>query len=163
VKLGAALATIVVVIVIITTSACSQPDTTIDRVFDPCSPLALELVDATDAQRASTGEGIAMWNTLLGAQLTLDEQSDAPRVPVHFDDAGANFHGYYDDERGIVYINNDIADDRARAITLAHELGHAFGLLHEEERVSVMNSGNQKIEPNEGDEDALVRLWGQCN
>jgi hypothetical protein len=162
VKLGAMLS-LSIVIVIITTSACSSGDDTIDVVFDPCEPLVLELGTESDAQRASTQRAVTMWNTLAGAQLQVDEEIDAPHLPVRFDDAGSSFHGYYDDELAIVYINNGIEDEHARAVTVAHEVGHAFGLFHDDDRVSVMNSGNLKIEPNEGDEDALVRLWGQCN
>ena len=71
---------------------------------------------------------------------------------------------HYDDEGAVVYINHDL-DGRETAITVAHELGHAFGLYHvrKEERTSVMNHGNLVHEPNDSDVDALEDVWGACS
>ena len=81
-----------------------------------------------------------------------------------FDPAGTSFHGFYDDAVGVVYVNEAIEDDHARAVTVAHELGHAFGLLHIDvtRDHSVMNDGNMKTPPNDFDADALIALWGRC-
>jgi predicted Zn-dependent protease len=47
---------------------------------------------------------------------------------------------------------------------IAHELGHAFGLVHvsPDTRPSVMNPGNTTVAPNDGDRAALEALWGTC-
>ena len=52
----------------------------------------------------------------------------------------------------------------AQAVTIAHEIGHAFGLAHVPagERASVMNPGNLNIEPNADDAATLALRWGAC-
>jgi len=72
--------------------------------------------------------------------------------------------GVYDDERGVVFINRKITEGHGRAVTVAHELGHAFGLPHvvESERASLMNPANTSIEPTGDDVAALRALWGNC-
>ena len=135
----------------------------IDTVFDPCEPLVLEVESASGEEEARVADGLAMWNERAGSVLTLDDVEHAPRLPIVFDDAPAAFNGHYDDEEAVVYINHDL-DGRETAITVAHELGHAFGLYHvnKDERPSVMNHGNLEHTPNEGDVDALEELWGAC-
>lgn len=143
-------------------------DTTLEIVSDVCEPTAvIAPADATEAQLASIDEGIAMWGRLGfdrmvradGALLT-----GGQHIEVVFDDAAAFFHGLYDDEHGVVYINRALSDDHQRSVTVAHELGHAFGLLHvaRDARVSVMNPDNLVVEPNDGDAAELVTLWGVC-
>jgi hypothetical protein len=84
-------------------------------------------------------------------------------LPVHFQRAGAPFHGFYDDRNVQIFINQDL-DDHARAVAIAHEVGHAFGLVHVApgERPSLMNSGNITIDPNSGDVATLAARWGNC-
>jgi predicted Zn-dependent protease len=47
-------------------------------------------------------------------------------------------------------------------VTIAHELGHTFGLwhVHPSTRRSVMNPGNTTITPTERDVDSVRALWG---
>jgi hypothetical protein len=139
-------------------------DGKIDTVFDPCEPLVLDAEDGTGDERASIEKATQLWNAVASTQLSAAPVDGAPRVPVFFDDAGDNFHGQYDDQAGVIYINNDIDSDHARAVTLAHEAGHAMGLLHVDvdEHVSVMNDGNLVTEPNDFDVAALQAIWGAC-
>ncbi len=172
---------LVALLVPLTTTACGQSkgDGKIDTVFDPCAPLVIAPVDGSAREKESVFRGVALWNDTAGSQLsvqgdgTLDSDDDdadsdaadsAPVIPLHFDEAGSNFHGYYDDVGAIVYINDDMDDDRQRAITIAHEIGHAFGLLHVDvdDDASVMNDGNLETAPNDFDVDALRALWGAC-
>ncbi len=136
----------------------------IDIVFDPCEPLVLEVQEGNSEEESRVADAIDLWNQRAGSMLTLDEVEHAPLLPVVFDDAPAAFNGHYDDEDAVVYINHDL-NGRETAITVAHELGHAFGLYHvrAEERASVMNHGNLVVEPNESDVDALEAVWGACS
>lgn len=149
------------------TLGCAPDAGPIETVFDPCAPLHVDVErDARAEERASVRAGLAMWNEATASALALAPDADAEtaRVPLHFDPAGSAFHGYYDDENGIVYINERIQDDRARTITVAHELGHVFGLLHvdSDERPSLMNEGNTTVTLQPGDVDTLAALWGTC-
>lgn len=138
-------------------------DEALEIVFDVCQPI--ELVAADDAsvdERRGIEVGAAMWTSMGHYQLTGGD--DAQRIDVVFQDAAAAFHGFYDDERGMVFVNRGLTDEHQRAVTVAHELGHAFGLLHVESasRPSVMNPANLFIEPNADDAAALAALWGDC-
>jgi hypothetical protein len=141
----------------------------IQTVFDPCAPLIVDVDDdSTAAEAASVAAGSAMWRSAIDARVDVasadNVDDNAPRVPVRFDPAGASFRGYYDDIAGVVFINDAIVDDDVRAITVAHELGHAFGLLHvsKDVRPSIMNDGNTTVAINDGDRDAIAALWGRC-
>lgn len=144
-------------------------DTTLDIVADVCEPTAVTASsDATGAQLASIDAALAMWSRLgfdrarrvAGVPLT-----GGQHISIVFDDAAEFFHGLYDDEHGVVYINRALSDDHERSVTLAHELGHAFGLWHIDRgaRVSVMNPSNLVVEPNDGDAAELAALWGSCS
>lgn len=130
-------------------------------VFDPCSPVAVAAPGASDDQLASIDSGLALWR----AQGTGLVRGDPPEITIAFRDAAAAIYGFYDDTTATVYVNIHLADDAQRAITVAHELGHALGLVHIAPaiRASVMNPGNLTIEPNDGDRVALARRWGSCN
>lgn len=146
-------------------------DTTLDIVSDVCEPTAvIATSDVNQDQLDSIDAALVMWASLGFDRFRLavgEEAADAPeqqRIAIEFDDAAEVFHGLYDDERGVVYINRALSDDHERAVTIAHELGHAFGLLHVSSgaRVSVMNPANLVVEPNDGDAAELVALWGSC-
>ncbi|HVU50990.1 MAG TPA: matrixin family metalloprotease [Polyangia bacterium] len=139
--------------------------------FDPCHPLALVVGAGTSADRAGGVHAAAdLWNGAARAQLSVSEAPAAPAVdasgaapptlPVEFQPAVALSHGYYD-PTGEVLINDDLTA-RPLTVTIAHEVGHAFGLVHVTDRPSVMNPGNLDVEPNDGDVAALAALWGSC-
>jgi hypothetical protein len=128
---------------------------------------------STTTGAASDGELIAANTTPdAGADTAADAGAagDAPdagggaRVPLLFQRAAGAFHGLYDDADAIVFINEDLTDPHPLTVTVAHELGHVFGLLHVpvDQRVSLMNSGNTTTELTPQDVDALAVLWGRC-
>lgn len=97
--------------------------------------------------------------------MMLDASVPAAVIPIELERAPAAFHGFYDDEAGVIYLNDQLADRRQLAIVLAHELGHAFGLVHVSpaERTSLMNPGNLTTPPTDEDQAALEALWGRCD
>jgi hypothetical protein len=140
-------------------------DRELEVVFDLCAPLALDAAGASPEQQASLDDAVALWRARGAADLRAAPASDAAAVlPVVFAVAGPALHGYYDDAAGVLYVNARLEDRQARAIVIAHELGHAFGLWHVEaaERPSVMNRGNLRIAPTEADQRAAEAIWGRC-
>lgn len=63
----------------------------------------------------------------------------------------------------MIFINDDL-DGQPLAVTVAHELGHAFGLVHVDPsvRASVMNPGNLSTPPTAADAAQVTGLWGAC-
>jgi hypothetical protein len=152
-------------------------------LFDACQPLVL-LADpaATSAQSAGVAAGIGFWNAAARTKLTLASAADGASagplaasppeaaspdggtpltLPVHFQQAAAPVHGLYDAPNGQIYINDDLTDHQL-AVTLAHEVGHAFGLVHRTDQPSLMNPSNLMIEPQPVDIDTLETRWGAC-
>jgi hypothetical protein len=143
------------------TSACTGGPGAEPPVFDPCAPLVIAAADdSTAAERASLDEAVAMWRAMSGAQVTTDDLPDAPRLVVTFRDAALVFFGIY--EPSGIAVNRGLTDPSMRAVVLAHELGHAFGLLHVSDPASVMKPGNLTVPPAARDAEALAALWGVC-
>jgi hypothetical protein len=141
-----------------TQTAQTEPRT----VFDACNPPHVVADSgATTDQAAGIAAAIASWQAH-GAP-ALGNASDAV-VPVRFQPAAPFFHGLYDDAAGVIYINDDLTAVDTLTIVIAHELGHAFGLVHvsPDVRPSVMNPGNVLTPPNDDDAKALAVLWGAC-
>jgi hypothetical protein len=152
-------------VVVASVAGCGSGDDVIDRRFDVCDAIVLEADGATPAQRAGVDDAIALWAGLGVATLSTAPAEGAATIPIVFEAANPAFHGYYDDEAGVIYVNVELdADPDARAITIAHELGHAFGLYHVStgERASLMNPHNLTIPPTEEDRRQIERLWGRC-
>jgi len=144
---------------------CGGTDTTIDRTFDPCASLTVVPIGATAVQETGITAALELWRAqgvpMLAAGSVVPANV-AQSVEIRFEAAAAAFHGLYDDERAIVFINQNITDPDPLAIVVAHELGHAFGLPHIDARVSLMNRGNLVTPPTDGDRAALEALWGSC-
>jgi len=132
--------------------------------FDACAPVALVLDAAIpQAQAAGVTAAIGLWNDRAGTHLALTGDQGGPALPIHFQTAAPPFHGFYDAPNGQVFINNDLSG-APLAVTIAHEIGHAFGLVHvpNGKRSSVMNPNNLVIEPTAEDIDSLAMRWGAC-
>ena len=95
-----------------------------------------------------------MWRT------HADPTADA--VTIRFEPAPSVNMGFYDVATGTIFVNLDLDEPSRRTITIAHELGHAFGLVHVTDRPSVMNPGNLTIVPNDADFAAVADRWGTC-
>lgn len=136
-----------------------------ETVFDACEPISLEVAaDALSDERESAGRAIAMWNEQAGTRIALDRPERELRIPLRFEEAAPLFFGIYLEDEGAIVINRTLRDDGERTITIAHEIGHAFGLLHvpPKERTSLMNPGNLEVGLTGGDAAELDRLWGPC-
>jgi hypothetical protein len=144
-------------------AACGSPDQTIDLVFDPCEPLSIGTDSSELGDQRSIEEATRLWNELAGTRLSLAE-GETPVVMVGFEEAAPAHKGLYDDERGVIIVNRNLEEGRPLTITIAHEIGHAMGLLHVKDsgRRSVMVPGNTDTPPGEVDREALTALWGEC-
>lgn len=148
---------------------CAQPTSSGPAVvFDACQALSLApSAGATEEETAGLRAAAALWNDAAHAHLTVVDEAAAPSgvalLPVRFQAAAALSHGFYDAPSGQVFINTDLQQP-SLAIAIAHEVGHAFGLVHvsPDLRESIMNPGNLDLAPTPDDVGALTILWGRC-
>ena len=146
-------------------AACGAQSEAIITVHNPCSPVTVAPAEGTTAdQRASVSGALELWNSLGFTRLTLEASDGGSAIPVIFRDGPEPFHGIYEDGVGDVVINQNLTDPAAATVVIAHELGHAMGLLHvaPSERRSVMNQGNLDQVPTAEDGAALASFWSHC-
>ena len=135
--------------------------------FNPCAPVTLVPdATATAVELAGVAAGAALWNANVASELApagAAGGATGPTLPIHFQTAAAPFHGLYDAPNGQIFINDDLAGDEL-AITIAHEVGHSFGLVHIPAgvRPSLMNPGNLTVSITPDDVATLAGLWGRC-
>jgi hypothetical protein len=141
-------------------------DNEIDIVYDPCSPLTLAVApDLGVAELRGIEGAIAVWAAVLPTQLEIGSGPRAPDVlPIHFQGGDTPYRGMYLDTFGTIAISRDRLAPEDYPLAIAHELGHAFGLLHvsPDERRSIMNVGNLEIAPTEEDAAKVRGLWASC-
>lgn len=151
-------------------------------IYDACAPISIVTSPTiTPAQALGVAGGFALWNQRAGTRISSpapagggaatpgDAGADAgpppaPRVSLVFQPAAPPFHGLYDDQHATIFINDDLVDLHPLEVTVAHELGHVFGLVHIDPAVrsSLMNSGNLTVEPTAQDLQVLAAQWGRC-
>jgi len=138
-------------------------------VHDICAPISLAVREPdapTAAQRAGIDGALALWRAHgVGTMSVIDVAAAEPgAIELRFQPAALPFHGLYDDQTGTIYINSAIEDLSPLSITIAHELGHSFGLPHVPAAVrsSLMNPGNLVTPPTDADRAAVEALWGDC-
>ena len=151
---------------------CADESATITGLtFDACAPLDIGIAPSLSAEQVQgVTDAMAMWNQAGGTALASmsvppgPDSTGAPLVPLTFQAAAAPFHGLYDDRAGQIFVNQDLTDLAPLRITIAHEIGHAFGLPHVSASVrrSLMNTGNTTIGITPEDVDALAAIWGRC-
>lgn len=156
-------------LLLVTLAACGGATSSESyTAHDACAPLAVTAPAATDAQASGIAGALALWRNRGAAAFDPADAATAAggaTVAIEFDDAAATFHGIYDPDADRVLINRDVTDPATLAIVIAHELGHAFGLVHiaPGDRISLMNPGNLVTPPTDDDQRALEALWGACH
>jgi hypothetical protein len=131
--------------------------------LDACQPtLVVPAADATADERAGIGEALALWSEVGGPPTSLGDGSQSQVLAIGFQRAAPSFFGLYRPDRGDILINRGLTDPTARAITIAHEIGHAFGLMHVEGRASLMNPGNLQIPPGDLEVRLVIERRGPC-
>ena len=139
---------------------------------DACVPLAVTTAATASVQQAGIAGALALWRgrgvsafdaAPAGAGAPTAAATQAT-IAVEFADAASTFHGVYDPDGDRVLINTDLTDSATLAIVIAHELGHAFGLVHipATTRLSLMNPDNLVTPPTDADQQAVEVLWGRC-
>jgi hypothetical protein len=147
-------------------AACGDPQASEGAgAHDACALLAITTSTATPAEQAGIDGALALWRDHgVSAFDAAPGPAPGPAIDIQFADAAAVFHGVYDPAADRVLINRDLTDPAMVAIVVAHELGHAFGLVHiaPAARRSLMNPGNLVTPPTDADQQAVEALWGRC-
>src|SRR5688500_382205 len=89
------------------TSACrgAAREQGIDSVFGVCEAIVVSAPDATAEQRAGIERGLELWSGRGVAAGSMAPLEGAPVLEVRFAKASPIFHGIYEDEEGVIYIN----------------------------------------------------------
>jgi hypothetical protein len=148
-------------------AACGDPQASEGAgAHDACAPLTITAAAASPAEQAGVDGALALWRDhgVSAFDAAPPGAQQAVTIDIQFAEAAAAFHGVYDPAADRVLINRDLTDPATVAIVIAHELGHAFGLVHVSPaaRLSLMNPGNLATPPTDADQQAVEALWGRC-
>ncbi len=132
-------------------------------VFDPCGVTVVAAADSLPTELAGIDAGLQLWNDAAGLGATRVAGGEGA-IPIRFALSIPAFFGRYQASEGSIVVNRDIDDPSVRAIVVAHELGHAFGLEHipTQTELSLMNPANTTVPPTAGDVARVRALWGDC-
>jgi hypothetical protein len=140
--------------------ACASDE--VATVYNPCAPLTIALdPDASADEVRGVEDAIQLWSEVLPVQITIGTgERDDDVLPIHFE-AGVPYRAMYWDSIGVISINRERVAPADYSLAIAHEMGHAFGLLHvgPEERPSVMNVGNLEVAPTAEDAAGVRACW----
>lgn len=144
-------------------AACAD---SIERTYDPCSPLTLSVdAEISEAELGGVEDAIAAWADVVPVRFTIGSGAQAADVlPIRFEPGDTFYRAIYWDGLGQIAISRDRLAPEDYGIALAHEMGHAFGLHHIElaDRVSVMNVGNLEHSPTAADAALIEARWDAC-
>lgn len=159
------------VVVCVVLCACSADDV-VDVTFDPCSPQTpLTLVPGGDVEAPEVqgvADAVAAWGGVLPVTIEVGDvgawPADGPALAITFESGDTPYRAMYWDTLGEISISREHLAPGDYGLAIAHELGHAFGLLHvsPDDRASVMNVGNLEVEPTAEDAAAVRALWASC-
>lgn len=151
------------VVVLSLLAACSSEEV-VDTVYDPCAPLTIALAaDVGAAELHGVDGAIAAWAGVLPVQIAVGTGARADDVlPIEFAPGDTFYRAIYWDALGTISVGRDRLAAEDYPLAIAHEMGHAFGLLHVDDRPSVMNVSNLEIAPTAEDAAAVRALWASC-
>lgn len=120
----------------------------------------------TPEQRAALDDGCRVWNEM-GAELRTDVPWAFRTLPVSLDGipgyAGAppDTAGIYITDLGQLHVDVGVAEKFGVRLStvLAHELGHAIGLAHDER--GIMNAHSPTDDLSDLDVDEYLAKWGR--
>lgn len=152
--------------VFVALAACSG-DPSVETTFDPCSDLTIvAAAGTTAAELESIDEAVLVWGAVLPVDIEVAASTGAPAgaLTIHFDSGDTFYRALYFDAIGAIHISREHLAPGDHPLAIAHELGHAFGLLHvpPDERESLMNVGNLEVPATEADAGAVRALWSSC-